>query len=459
MSLKLWLPLNNDFTNLGCSNITFNKHANNTFVDGKIGKALGATANNSSTITLTGLSSLLANGKQYSLCCWVKLTDTLTGSWVIQLGSNQCGLWWGKSEARWVWNENDNGKRCANPTISDDYNNWHHLVTTIDKTNPSAIVAKHYVDGLPAASYETQTWNNGSNIEPTGDTITLYPYAAILNDIRLYDHVLSAAEVHEIAQGLILHYRLNDITNGIIDSSGYGHNGEIINSITTTTDTPRYNNCTHMSATNQKIKISNFPTEEFGNSYSFTWWAKISSATPMHWGFSDGIRLSGMYTGRLWYTNDGSNNPLYIPGTTTQVTAPSTGVWHHYAMIGDGTTCKVYLDGEFWAQAKNYKAISGTTIYINGWDTSTNYSSNNLSISDFRIYCTPLLDTDIKLLYNIGMKIDNLGQLHTFEFLEDDTEELTKNGILKTNELEEQNALLAKLKKEKGWLSSNFIEI
>jgi hypothetical protein len=72
-----------------------------------------------------------------------------------------------------------------------------------------------------------------------------------------------------------------------------------------------------MSATNQKIKISNFPTSGFGNSYTFAWWEKISSAGPMHWGFADGIRLNGMYTGRLWNTGDGSNNPLYTPGTTT----------------------------------------------------------------------------------------------------------------------------------------------
>jgi hypothetical protein len=97
-----------------------------------------------------------------------------------------------------------------------------------------------------------------------------------------------------------------------------------------------------MSATNEKIKISNLAVSGFSNSYSFTWWEKISSVTPMHWGFADGCRLNGMYTGRLWNTGDGSNNPLYNPGTTTQVTAPTVNVWHHWAMIGDGTKCRVY---------------------------------------------------------------------------------------------------------------------
>ena len=156
MSLQVWLPFNGNLYNQGLSNISSTMGSNCLLsTSGKIGKCLSATAAsaNTVTITLSNLAELLANGKQYSLACWVKATGTNASGWVIKLGSNSCGLWWGKSEARWVWNENDNGKRCANPTISSDYTNWHHLVTTIDKTNPSAIIAKHYVDGLPAEGY------------------------------------------------------------------------------------------------------------------------------------------------------------------------------------------------------------------------------------------------------------------------------------------------------------------
>ena len=209
--------------------------------------------------------------------------------------------------------------------------------------------------------------------------------------------------------------------NIVEDSSGYHHNGEVLNAPSLISDTPRYDSCLHISATNQKIKISNFPTSGFGNSYSFSWWAKISSASPMHWGFADGIRLNGMYTGRLWNTGDSSSNPLYKPGTTTQVDAPTVNVWHHWVMTGDGTTCKVYQDGVHWATAKTYKAISGQTIYINGWDSGTSYSSNDYSISDFRIYCTALSADDVLQLYHTSAKIDNKQNLHTFEYMENST--------------------------------------
>ena len=201
--------------------------------------------------------------------------------------------------------------------------------------------------------------------------------------------------------------------NGTIeyDCSGFCNNGEKIGTLTYTSDTPKYAVSTHIGATTQKIHISNFPTSGFGNSYSFAWWGKRTSNNPMFWGFSDGIRLNGMYTGTLWNTGDSGNNPIYVPGTTTTITAPSVNVWHHYVMTGDGTTCKLYVDGVLYGQAKTYKAISGTSIYINGWDSGTSYCSDNTDMSDFRIYATALSADDVKSLYQNCATIDPDGTI------------------------------------------------
>lgn len=135
----------------------------------------------------------------------------------------------------------------------------------------------------------------------------------------------------------------NNIT---FDQSGYNHNAVKYGDIHTyTSDAIKYNVSTHFSNKNQYIKISGLTTTGFGNSYSIAWWGKIDNLNYMQWGFMDGIRVNGMYTGRLWNTGDSSNNPLYVPGTTTQVTAPTANVWHHYVMIGNGTKCYVYVDG------------------------------------------------------------------------------------------------------------------
>lgn len=197
----------------------------------------------------------------------------------------------------------------------------------------------------------------------------------------------------------------------IYDISGYGNNGEIIESIETTSDSPKNNYATHFAATNQKIKISNLSVLGFTNSYSFAWWEKINSVNNMCWGFSDGVRLNGMYTGRLWSTGDGSSNPLYTPGTTTQVDAPTANIWHHWVMTGNDTKCLVYQDGELWGEAKTVKPITGTTIYLNGWNETTNYSSSNASMSDFRIYATPLTADQVAQLYRDSMVVDSSGNI------------------------------------------------
>ena len=81
--------------------------------------------------------------------------------------------------------------------------------------------------------------------------------------------IVSSNEVIQPTSFIANNNDLSLDSNIIYDSSGYENNGEIINGVTILSDTPRYEACTHMSATNQKIKISNFPTSGFGNSYSF----------------------------------------------------------------------------------------------------------------------------------------------------------------------------------------------
>lgn len=203
------------------------------------------------------------------------------------------------------------------------------------------------------------------------------------------------------------------------DVSGYGYNGTKNGTIAYLTDTPRYNVSTNIKGASSYIQIPNLTTTGFSNSYSFAWWGKVPSYQGyMMWGFSDGQRLNGIFNGNLWNTGDGANNPLYVPGTTTQVTVPTTKVWHHWVMTGDGTTCKVYQDGVLWGQAKTYKSISGTTIYINGWDSSTSYTYGDYQMSDFRIYATALSAAQVAELYNTAVSVANNGTLMGYELVE-----------------------------------------
>ena len=205
------------------------------------------------------------------------------------------------------------------------------------------------------------------------------------------------------------------------DVSGYGHNGIKYGDITPNTTTPRYNACSLLNSNTSYIVISGLNTTGFSNSYSISWWAKVTDyGGKMMWGFADGVRLNGIYYGNIWNTGDGSNNPIYQPGTTTQVSAPTGNTWHHFVMTGNGTKNYLYVDGILYGESKTYKTITGTTIYINGWSSATAYRYQSyFHISDFRIYATALSAEDILALYNTPESLTNTGALLTQgEFVE-----------------------------------------
>ena len=52
------------------------------------------------------------------------------------------------------------------------------------------------------------------------------------------------------------------------------------------------------------------------------------------------------------------------------------------------------------------------------YNGTPNSETDSAQISDFRFYATALSDTDIKELYNTSASIDNVGNIHTYEFKE-----------------------------------------
>ena len=203
----------------------------------------------------------------------------------------------------------------------------------------------------------------------------------------------------------------------IYDSSGHNYHGTPTSGLIISADTPRNRYSTLFPYSDQYVRIPNLYSAGYADTYTFSWWAKLPTVTnsTMMWGYQDGNRLNiYMYTGNCyWNTGDGTSNPFGV--------APSAwadGNFHHFAVTGDGTTTKLYVDGEFKANAKTYKGITGKVIFFNGWDTGANYKFNGY-LSDFRLYATCLSADDIKQLYDTPVSIANNGTMFTQgEFVE-----------------------------------------
>ena len=155
------------------------------------------------------------------------------------------------------------------------------------------------------------------------------------------------------------------------DSSGYNYDGTTYSTFTYTSDCVRYNSTANF-ALDKKIYTPILPTSGLANSYTIAWWAKTSVIDgKMFWGFSDGNRLN-LYSGIYCNTGDGHSNPF------VGVSAPSLNAWHHYAMVGNGSTVGLYIDGILKGNATTYKSITGTQIYFNGWSAVAEYDFNGL---------------------------------------------------------------------------------
>ena len=117
--------------------------------------------------------------------------------------------------------------------------NWHHVAVSVDQTTNTT---KLYVDGQPAGEHEQRTMNNNAGALVIGrqgiNTAAGY-FKGDLNELRIWDHVRSDAEIALLAgrqlvpgmTGLIGYWNLNDgVGLAAQDTSGNSHDAALTGS-------------------------------------------------------------------------------------------------------------------------------------------------------------------------------------------------------------------------------------
>jgi hypothetical protein len=115
---------------------------------------------------------------------------------------------------------------------------WHHLVVTMQEGK-----GELYFDGISKGSI-----NNISMYENTTTTLNIgcrhngnNPCPGIIQDVRVYDHILSPREVKLLSQGLIAHYKLDGLKLTNLMPSTQNYYGEGVTSATVDTTIKKYN--------------------------------------------------------------------------------------------------------------------------------------------------------------------------------------------------------------------------
>lgn len=211
--------------NQGVSNLNFSLLSTNTKVDtnGKIGSCY---ANNSNSVGGLISDATIDLGQSQSMFCWFRFTSlesssSLGGGLVSQhrYGSNAgmgITIRYVSSTTGYLSVNTGNGSsRTFNTyygTTLLQANTWYHGGYTYDGQN-----IRIYVNGVlektqaytgmyvPAEYLTVFCWSMATaGAVVYGD----YHFNGAINDVRAYDHCLSAKEVKDISKGLVVHYKL-----------------------------------------------------------------------------------------------------------------------------------------------------------------------------------------------------------------------------------------------------------
>ena len=219
MSLQVWLPLNRDLHNYGLhgeSIFTSNNAVSND--NGKIGKCYSFNGTSSYLIADFTPGTIVPN--EMSFCCWVKLNNIgKTHTLFCSRPTTGAGL------SLFILSSNklrfDNGNHQSNSANQTTFNYiftaniWYHIAVIQTSTQK-----KLYINGILQQSIDKASANLGNNTATKGSVGASGSNDAsgnyldgYLNDVRIYNHALSDKEIEEIAKGLVLHYKLDNIIN------------------------------------------------------------------------------------------------------------------------------------------------------------------------------------------------------------------------------------------------------
>ncbi len=301
----------------------------------------------------------------------------------------------------------------SNYTMQEPLSKWHHLAVTYKKTGTSSSESKLFINGelkkssdhiglsilfTPDAPFYIGQNHGGLNFQ--GD----------LDDIRIYNRVLSPNEISQLADiplmpNLLIYLPLNGNTR---DMSGNQRNGTSYGGATVTTD--KYNNANaayFFTGADCGINLSNTNSLDFtGKPFAISAWVKYSNITGPPSAIV-GKHNCGTPNGYVLAVEN--NIPQFYLSTggwsiTSATQSYNDNKWHHLVATYDGTgSQKLYVDGELKASASsvvyNNPSGSGTPIIIGDANGSCTSGTFSASIDEVKIYGAELNAAQITALY------------------------------------------------------------
>jgi len=409
---------------------------NASWVNGKRGKALYfAGADTTSYVQVSSFDNFPTT--EITTAFWVKTNDS-GGDGIISYASTE-------SDNNWlIFNSANIEIYRNNPVtsgVSINDNQWHHIVVTW-RGNDGQIIL--YKDGEQVYS---GTLASGTSITTggclmfaqeqdsvCGGTVTAQAHTGTLDDVRIYNRILSPTEVlnlYKQSETRVNTSQNSRLTNGLVglwsfngpdisgttayDRSGQGNNGTINGA---TPAIGKVGQALSFDGSNDYISINNSTAlDNISSAFSFAAWVKFNQVTRE----TDGYDWQALFTKDSWGAWYGlmlctdavncPNHPLRFyhsgltPGNSNYSWSnvkPNT--WYHVAVVYDGSKTYHFINGVQVAD----EDVTGTPA-TNSNDLILGCSGSACStypldglMDDVRIYNRALSEREIKQLYMMG---------------------------------------------------------
>jgi len=281
---------------------------------------------------------------------------------------------------------------------------WHNVIVTYDGS-----FLKMYLDAVLIKTTTTSGEINSTTSDVfIGNQDTQNDYSALVDEVAIYTSTLTPEEITELYQNtpnpgtgnqdLISHWKLNSNSGSTAIDSESTNNGVIYGAQWVTGVS---GGALEFNGTSDYVGVPNASNLNPSNEITIMAWAKTMEnktakiAEKGDWdghgifqdkwnGWKCGLRLESNNSHSI-YWGDG---------------VPMFDEWYHIAMTYDGSSMKLYVNG----QLKNQKAVTGN-LKINNRNFSIGSDNGaqkffNGSIDDIRLYGSALSQAEIQYIYN-----------------------------------------------------------
>jgi Concanavalin A-like lectin/glucanases superfamily len=388
---------------------------------GALNSAYNFAGTSTSCVVLPVSSQL--NSSVFTFAAWIK--PSASGTQTI-IGSSSSGNPQFRVEAgNKITLLKQNVSQLPSSTGSITTGEWNHVVVSYSSSGEYV----YYINGLPSGSgIDLQTFSfPGYRI---GCKTIAEHFAGDIDDVRMYNRVLSPAEVGRIANtynsqvnlrtnngtsgsvnlssGLAGHWAMN---GNVLDSTPNGNNGSIIGGAVLTTD--RMNQAGKAYSFNgapQLIQVGTSSVLGFTDNFTLSAWIHPTGYnTTDFFGLKNGVLARGpasTYNYGIQISN--ATTIAFVKRTSPETlqyrnfTVPSlTNKWSLVTMTISGGTVKLYLNGQYYASLSTGTIASGPSdnLYIGSMTNNRPETSFIGKLDDVRIYGRVLNTAEIAALY------------------------------------------------------------